>query len=228
MKRLDELVELIRARHPSDPFFTNYKWKLSVPELGDDYRAYGRALESLDFESWEVLKTKAASHFRNHRHGQLKQGFFNQLNEAFAYRHLVQQGYKSVRVLRESGKPQPDIEYFNRGQRLLCEVKTLGTSDAEIDRRKEPKLLSSAIYRRLPDTFFGKLRRTLEVAEGQLGTRSGMIYLVVLFDDFTLEHYGEYRKQVQSFIQAHALRRVYAQVGLRGRRRIEVSPTPGI
>lgn len=37
------------------------------------YRTYDAALRVLDRESWEVLKTKALAHFRDHRPGQLKQ-----------------------------------------------------------------------------------------------------------------------------------------------------------
>jgi hypothetical protein len=93
MGRFRELVALIRAKHPGDRFFANYDQKLTVPELGDDYRAYERALHFLDSESWTELRIKAVNHFMDHRLGQRKQGFFNQLNDAFAYRHLVRRGY---------------------------------------------------------------------------------------------------------------------------------------
>lgn len=223
MRRFRELVDLIRAKHPSDRFFANYEQKLTIAELGDDYRAYERALHFLDPESWTELRTKALNHFMDHRAGQLKQGLFNQLNDAFAYRHLVRRGYRHVRVLRESGTTQPDLEYFDRGERLFCEVKTLGVSNEEIARRDAPKRFRSSIYYELDEGFLSKLRCTLDVAQGQIGARggSGMVYLVMLFDDFTLEHYDQYRKQVRSCIQAHAARNVYVQVGLRGRRHVE-------
>lgn len=226
MDRFRELVALIRAKHPRDHFFANYDQKLTIPELGDDYRAYERALHCLDTESWTELRTKAINHFMDERPGQLKQGFFNQLNDAFAYRHLVRRGYRQVRVLRERGKTQPDIEYFDRGERLFCEVKTLGISDEQIARRDVPRCFRSSIYYELDEGFLGKLRGTLDVAQGQINARgcSGMVYLVMLFDDFTLEHYDKYRKQVHSCIQAHTAKNVYVQVGLRGRRHVEKGP----
>jgi hypothetical protein len=43
-------------------------------------------------------------------------GFFNQLNEAFAYQHLVRQGHDRVRILPEQGVRVPDLEYFDTGR----------------------------------------------------------------------------------------------------------------
>ena len=226
MGRFRELVSLVREKHPSDRFFANYDQKLAIPELGDDYRAYERAFRFLDPESWTELQTKAVNHFMNQRHGQLKQGFFNQLNEAFAYRHLVRRGYQQVRVLRESGKTQPDIAYFNGNEKLFCEVKTLGVSNEEITRRDAPRRFRSSIYYELDEGFLSKLRSTLNYAQDQVsaGGGSGMVYLVILFDDFTLEHYDKYRKRVDSCVQTHKAKHVYVQVGLRGRRYVEKRP----
>ena len=226
MDRFRDLVALVRAKHPRDHFFANYDQMLTIPELGDDYRAYERALQCLDPDSWTELQTKAVNHFMDQRRGQLKQGFFNQLNDAFAYRHLVRRGYRQVRVLRESGKTQPDLEYFNGGKRLFCEVKTLGISDDQIARRDVPTRFPSSIYCELDEGFLSKLRSTLDVAQGQISARngSGMVYLVMLFDDFTLQHYDKYRKQIHSCIQAHTAKNVYVQVGLRGRRHVEKGP----
>lgn len=221
MGRFRELVTLLRAKHPCDYFFANYDQKLTIPQLGDDYRAYERALRFLDCESWTELRTKAINHFMDHRPGQLKQGLFNQVNDAFAYRHLVRCGYRQVRVLRESGSIQPDIEYFDGSERLFCEVKTLGVSNEEIARRDVPSRFRSTIYRKLNEGFLRKLRDTLDVAQRQVGAGGGMVYLVMLFDDLTLEHYDQYRKQVHSCIKSHTAANVYVQVGLRGRRHIE-------
>ena len=225
MDRFRELVTLIQAKHPHDNFFANYERKLSTPELGDDYRTYDSALTLLDPQSCIELRTKAIKHFLDHWRGQLKQGFFNQLNEAFAYGHLVRRGYRGVRVLPEDGKTQPDLEYVDGGERLFCEVKTVGISDEEIARRDAPARFRSSIYYRLSEELLSKLRGTLDLAQSQISARggSGMVYLVVLFDDFTLEHYETYRKQVHACIQAHTAPKVYVQFGLRGRRHVAKS-----
>lgn len=223
MRRIRELVTLIRASYPRDRFIANFDQKLSIPEFGSDYRAYERALSFLDRESWMELQAKALRHFLDHRPGQLKQGFFNQLNDAFAYRHLVRRGYRNVRVLREDGTTQPDLEYFDGDEKLFCEVKTLGVSDEEIARRLSPKRFRSSIYYELDEGFLRKLRNTLDVAQRQINARgaNGMIYLFLIFDDFTGEHYYTYRKQVHACVHMHKAKNVYVKIGLRGRRYIE-------
>lgn len=226
MRHIQELVALAKATHPHDRFFANFDQTLAIPELRSEYQAYERALSLLDPESWTELRAKAVAHFLDHRPGQLKQGFFNQLNEAFAYQHLVRRGYRQVRVLREIGKTQPDLEYMRGDEKLFCEVKTLGISNEEIARREVPKRFRSSIYYELDAGFVSKLQSTLDVAQSQINARgaNGMIYLLILFDDFTLEHYDRYRKQVHACIQTHTTKNVYVKVGIRGRRHIQKSP----
>ncbi len=65
----------------------------------------------LDDESWHILKEKALQHYFDHRKSQKTQGFFNQLNEAFAYRYLVNKGFKNIRFIKEDKNKRPDIEY---------------------------------------------------------------------------------------------------------------------
>src|SRR6476646_2260896 len=107
MRRIRELIASVSAAHPGDDFFAGVEQTLKVaPDARRQYEAYERALSVLDPESWAVLQAKAVAHFTDHRPGQRKQGFFNQLNDAFAYQYLVRRGYKQVRVLREVGKTQ--------------------------------------------------------------------------------------------------------------------------
>ena len=93
MRRIRELIAVVNEAHPKDRFFANIDTTLRASrQARAQYRAYGRALNCLDPQSWAELKEKAARHFLDHRKGQLKQGFFNQLNEAFAYEHLTRRG----------------------------------------------------------------------------------------------------------------------------------------
>ena len=123
---------------------------------GKAYRTYDDAFRILDSESWEVLKVQAIAHFRDHRPGQLKHGCFNQLNESFAYRHLVRQGYSQVRILPELGKRVPDLQYFDGRLRRHCEVKTMNISNGEISRRSSGKAFSN-VYLHLGDGFIKKV-----------------------------------------------------------------------
>ena len=223
MRRIYELVALIEKEHSNDHFFANLKQTLEfAPEVRAQYRAYERALSILDLDSWNVLRNKALEHFIDHGLGQRKQGFFNQLNEAFAYEHLIRKGFQGVQILRETGKILPDIQYTDRQVIKYCEVKTVGISDDLIARRESMQATSSEIYYQLSAEFLNKLRSSIDVAADQLRTKgsNGLIYLLMLFDDFTLEHYKTYRKQVTSCIQSHPAINIHIKVGILGRRYI--------
>jgi hypothetical protein len=228
MRHIRELIALAEAAHPNDRFFANLDQTLAAfPEVRAEYRAYERALSLLDPKSWAELRAKAVAHFADHRKGQLKQGFFNQLNEAFAYQHLVRRGCQHVRVLQEVGQTQPDIEYMDGDERLFCEVKTIGISQEQIARRNPSQRFCSSIYYELSVGFVNKLQSTLDVAHRQINARGakGLIYLLVLFDDFTLANYDTYRKQICTCIKVHTAESVYVKVGLLGRRHIRKNPT---
>ncbi len=223
MRRIRELIALAKAAHPRDGFFANLDQTMKVfPEVRAQYQAYERALALLDPESWAVLRDKAVAHFTDHRTGQWKQGFFNQLNDAFAYQHLVRRGYGQVRVLREVGTTQPDIEYMDGPKKSFCEVKTIGISEELLARRQAVQAHRSSIYYELSPEFLDKFRSTLEAADRQIKARGakGLIYLVVHFDDFTLEHYKTYRRQVTACLSAHTAENVYVKIGVLGGKHI--------
>ena len=223
MRRVRELIALAKAAHPDDDFFVGVEQTLKVVPLARrDYQAYERALSILDPESWGVLQAKAVAHFMDHRLGQRKQGFFNQLNDAFGYQYLVRRGYNQVRILREVGKTQPDIEYLDGREKHFCEVKTVGISDEVIARRAKVQLTSSSINQELSGGFLSKLASALEAADRQIKARrgKGLIYLLVHFDDFTLDYYDRYRKQIVACLESHTAESIYVKIGVLGRKHI--------
>ena len=223
MQRIRELVASVKTAHPNDHFFANIEgtWKTSR-QARAQYVGYDRALQALDPESWSELKAKAIAHFPDHRKGQLKQGFFNQLNEAFAYEHLIRSGCKGVRILKETGKTIPDIAYNFQGMPGHCEVKTIGISQEQLARWEKIQAFSGTIYSQLSDGFLGKLDSALTSADSQIAAKetTGLIYVVVLFDDFTLMYYETYRKQILTKIRQHKSPNIRVKIGLLGQRSI--------
>jgi hypothetical protein len=239
MRHIRELIALAKAAYPGDDFFAGVEQTLKVvPGARAQYRAYERALSTLDSESWIVLRDKAIAHYTDHRIGQRKQGFFNQLNDAFAYQYLVRRGFGHVRILLEVGKTQPDIEYIADGEKRFCEVKTIGISDEVIARRARVQVASSSIYQHLSKGFLNKLESTLSAADRQIKARrgKGLIYLLMYFDDFTLDYYDRYRKQISACLEAHTAESIYIKIGLTGRKHIRktssrdsrMAPNPSI
>ncbi len=228
MRHICELIALAEAAHPGDDFFAGVKQTLKIaPSARAQYRAYERALSTLDSESWMVLRDKAIAHFTDHRSGQRKQGFFNQLNDAFAYQYLIRRGYGHVRILREVGETQPDIAYTHDTEKHFCEVKTIGISDEVIARRAKVRATSSSIYSNLSSGFLNKLKSTLSAADCQIKARQGkgLIYLLMYFDDFTLDYYDRYRKQISACLEAHTAESIYIKIGITGRKHIRKTPS---
>lgn len=223
MRRMRELISEVQVAYPSDRFFATLDETLrSLPQSRASYRAYERAFSGLDLESWHELKRKAIGQYCNHRNGQLKQGFFNQLNEAFAYQYLVRKGYRNVAILREDGNTIPDLAYYAAGSQRFCEVKTIGISDDEIARSADEQSFDSAIYKDLSEGFMNKFIAVLTQAQRQIASRGsdGLIFVVAKFDDFTLQHYDRYRVKLCRILLEHEAQEVFVKVGLIGGRRI--------
>lgn len=217
MHRIRELINEIRIRHPDDNFFSDFKSSCEVNRLKQDsYLAYESALVKLDEASWIVLKEKSIQHFKNHRPGQLKTGFFAQLNEAFAYRFLVSHGYTDIKFVLEGQTKTPDITFKTQDEIGFCEVKSLGISDEEIKLRDSNECIDGSLYTNLSPEFIRKLEYTIQKAKNQIGSLSGesLVYIVIEFDDFTYEYLSEYRKQLQGFLSAHPSDNLILQIGL--------------
>jgi hypothetical protein len=224
MRRIRELIETVSSKYPGDQFFDDFAETCRTnPSKRAAYRRYEDALRVLDKRSWEVLKDKAVMHFQDHRSGQLKQGFFNQLNEALAYRHLVRSGCTEVRMVPEQSSSTADICYIEAGELKHCEVKTLGISDDEIGRRCSANVFMN-VYVKLAPGFFKKLLGDIDDAKVQIAAQGtgGLVYLVVLFDDIALGYYAEYRQEITTVCRKRAIKDVYIKMSLYGNRRISL------
>ncbi len=225
MRRVRELVGAVRSRYPEDKFFTGFEESCRrLRSKQAAYRTYEDALRWLDDGSWRLLKQKALNHFRDHRSGQLKQGFFNQLNEAFAYRHLVRRKHRRVRLLPETGAPMPDLEYFEGRSRRLCEVKTIGISDQEISRRQSREGFRNA-YVHLGRGFIDKLWSTISAGRRQISAQGshGLVYIIVNLDDIAQDHYCAYRRELTAFAKSERLCDVQLRFGVRFNRRMRLT-----
>lgn len=224
MRRFRELISEVEVSYPTDGFFDGVDKTIeSSGSARAQYAAYESAFCSLDSGSWAVLKCKALKHFRQHRDGRLKQRFFDQLNEAFAYQHLIRRGFTAVRLIPETGVKTPDIEYGSRLLKLTCEVKTIRISDTQIAQRAAGAAYSGTIYVQLSQGFQNKLNSTIDSALIQVRSQGlgGLVFPVVFFDDFTHTYYSTYRRQISKLVTRHEAPEVFVKVGLLGRKRIE-------
>jgi len=223
MKRFSELVADVRDRFPADDFFVDFENSCLVePVKRKHYRSYNEALMLLDDESWNILKEKAIEHFKDERDGQRKQSFFNQLNESFAYRYLLNKGFENVRFIKEGKKKSPDISYIDRRTEKYCEVKAVGLCDDEINRRSSHGVYDGGIYSNLSTGFLNKLEADINRAWEQINSfgECGLVFILVRFDDMVLDHYGRYRKQLIEFCRKRGFANLIIKIGHRGNKRI--------
>lgn len=176
----------------------------------------------LDDESLQILKDKALQHYLDHRNGQKKQGFFNQLNEAFAYRYLVSKGFDDVRFIEEGRQTSPDIRFTAHNTQNYCEVKTLGISNDEISRRGSGTVYDGSVYVRLSDGFLNKFFDAVNTARQQIyaSGSKGLVYIIIRFDDIALDYYQNYRKQLITFCKNQGFDSLFIKIGLLGNKRI--------
>lgn len=226
MKRIREIINDVRSRYPDDNFFSDFEQTYRISELKRKYyQSYNRVVRELDDKSWQVLRDKALSHFKNHRNGQKKQGFFNQLNEAFAYRYLLKNGCGKILFLEEDGNKKPDLEYFYNNVKGYCEVKTLGISDKEISRRGSQTVCDGQVYFSLDGGFLNKFHQAVDDAWEQIHAmgQEGIVYIIIIFDDMTLDHYPYYRKQLINYSKKQGFNKLFIKIWLLGRKRICIS-----
>lgn len=226
MQRMRTLIKSVKEKYPNDKFFDSVAKSLQIlPQARALYRAYDKALACLDVESWEILSDKAVAHFRDHRKGQLKQGFFNQLNEAFAYQFLLRQGYTHVSVLPENGKTTPDLAYRQGASIRYCEVKSIGISDEQVARWGAEMVFDGSVHQELSSGFLQKLDADIQQAYDQIASKGadGIVFIVTNFDDITLEYYKRYKEQIEQYLSQKEKPEVYIKIGLIGGRKIHRS-----
>ena len=221
MERFKELIQKVKTSKKYDGFFDKIELDhINQPLIYQWYEAYEQAFQCLDSESWNILSTKAIEHYRQHRDGQLKEAFYNQLNEAFAYQYLLNQGYKNITILDDSAKKKkiPDLSYEVLGKQFYCEVKSIGLSVDELNRNQSGESYDGSVYYSLQEGFFSKLKIKFDEATIQISQYGeGLIFIYIpSFDDFTHMYYNRYREQIINFIASCEIIEVYIKIGILG------------
>jgi hypothetical protein len=205
MPRFYELVGELEKRFPTDWWIVSRRESARILDENSfpQIAIYDRALCALDDDSWTILSERAIEVFSEPKRDRGKSQFFNLLNEALAYEYLILNGFNSVRLLRANSKNKsPDICCSRDFETRYCEVKTIGVSGEELARIRSEEVFSSAVYSLLGHQFFEKLRSTICAAKEQMDAvkGNGIVYLIVHFDDFALDHYDTYKNQITEFL----------------------------
>ncbi|MCW8277839.1 hypothetical protein IMF27_21475 [Pseudomonas sp. PCH199] len=204
MPGFNELIAELEKKHPDDWWIKSRRDTESLfPDSFPQVHIYENALRILDSDSWLVLSEKAHDVFPGPQGARGKNQFFNLLNEALAYEYLAGQELRNIRLLLPVPKKKtPDISYDVNGMVRYCEVKTISVSEEELGRIGAGEAFDSSIYYELTPEFLDKLGSTIQNAAAQIKSfsPSGLIYVIVHFDDFSLVHYDTYQRQISDFL----------------------------
>ncbi len=171
--RFYELYELSDQSHP-DNYFTRVFQNRFTYERDLTQMSYGpleKALEQLDEEAWRQLKEKALPLITQKHPRREWSQLFNHLYEAFGYEWLAKKGYTEIQFiarLDKKSKRTPELFGKSETSKALLEVKTINSSEQEIDRRKifPPPLLD--LTQGLSDGFKNKFLDDIKNAREQM------------------------------------------------------------
>jgi hypothetical protein len=173
-------------------------------------RDWEKELQGLDDAAWSHLKGKIRPLIVGRLPGRGWQPLFDKLNEAKAYNYLLREGCTNVHFVPEQpkgGLRTPDLEGDSPDNKVLCEVKTINTSDKEIKRRRDSSVFS--ISNKIDLRVLAKLDKNIAEARDQMcsydvsGVARHVVYVVVNFDDHLHSYAHEYRDQIAQHIDAH-------------------------
>ena len=126
--------------------------------------------------------------------------------------------------MEEGKEKSPDISFIDRGTKGYCEVKTVGISDDEINRRSSHRVYDCGAYFNLGIGFQNKLAADFDRAWEQIHSRgeNGIVFIIVRFDDMVLDHYARYRRQLTDFCRLRGVENLVIKIGHRGNKIIRI------
>ena len=205
LPRLYELQEQLGSIPPWDAYSFDAG---DNPVALKHFRDLETDLQGLDAKAWRVLKSEVIPLLTRRDGVRGWQPLFDKLNEAKGYNYLTRIGCTNVSFIPRAslqGKKTPDLQGVLLSTEVLCEVKTINTSEDECTFRKGNFGVKSILVR-LPVEFFNKLKSTLEVARNQMvaycqaaDTRK-IVYVVLNYDDILHEYESSYSAQLEEFV----------------------------
>ncbi len=213
LPRFYELKDLIVDPSKPDAYFQNFEAHLKGEDvIFETFAHWEKNLQELDSAAWNVLKRKASGYLqRRDPSGRAWQQLFDVLGEASAYGYLKSDGCLEVHFIPESKHRTPDLEGMRDNMRVLCEVKTMNVSDAEIRRRTTHQVVKGS--NRLSQEFLGKLGALIENAKTQLqsydpsGSAQHVVYINICFDGSIGTYHPwkeDYLNQIRQHLMDHA------------------------
>lgn len=165
-------------------------------------------LQALDDAAWNAIKCDLARLVIKRDRKRGWQPLLDKLNEVKGYRYLVGSGYTDVHFIPRATSRTPDLEARLGPKSVLCEVKTINLSEAELQRRNDGS--GGSIATHLSVGFLNKLKVTLETATDQMmkyrrdNEIKKIAFVVINYDDILHEYAANYKPQLDAFVASQS------------------------
>jgi hypothetical protein len=208
--RILELREASIALNSASAYFRAADDKFTDPMKVKYFAEIDRHLARLPEDAWNQIKIDLVNLIavRDPKRGW--QPLFDIFNEVRAYNYLQDMGCKDIRfVPRAKAKNlrTPDLGAVHNGTSILCEVKTINTSEEELQRRATHGVGSSSNV--VDEKLLAKLSRDITAAKNQMDAYNPdarkIAYVVINFDDWVGDYAKEHLAQIEDFFR-HSLR----------------------
>jgi hypothetical protein len=204
LPRVYELIDQMQA-DPLKADFQNFDKSL------DEERAEKPALvcleeelQRVDIAVWDYFKKEVAGLSRWRE-------LMDRINELKGYLYLVSIGCEDIKPIPRSRGQTPDWQAILKDRKVLCEIKTVNTSKAEMEFRKGNKVRcpnsNSGTSWILSDRLLKQIKEKISLAEKQLkdfdasNESRRIAFIIIHFDDLLGGHPEPYFKQIEGFLR---------------------------
>ena len=209
--RLYELRDCLDNPDSLNSCLRNLEADLNNPDAIKEWKLIEYALKQLDTIAWKDIKNRAAQYLSKWEEtsGRGRTQLLNTLNEAWGYNYLKKIGCLEICFIptsRIKGVETPDLKATFKSTTVICEVKTINSSDEEVLNRKCGSYLFDDESFTLNQGFFKKLNHDIIKARKQCeaydtcSNARYIVYIVLNFDDFWGEYTSGYFQQIDQFL----------------------------
>jgi len=175
-KDFPRLYELYRDSNQASEanYFAKFDKVLDNPNARPHYEQLEKDLEQLDRGEWNVLKQKAYRYVTVKHNRRAYEQLFNTLSEVKGYLYLKSEGYEEIHFIPEKDTWTPDLCGHSGSALILMEVKTINTSDDELDwitensKFQKGSMQAREVQVGLPHSLKHKISDTVNTAKRQL------------------------------------------------------------
>jgi hypothetical protein len=208
--RILELREASIALNSASAYFRADDDKFTNPMKLKRFAEIDRNLAMLPENAWKQIKVGLIKRIAERDPARGWQPLFDTFNEVRAYNYLQNMGCEDIRFIpraKAKNLRTPDLGAVLNGTSILCEVKTINTSDEELHRRATGGAGSSSNV--VDEKLLEKLSRDITATKNQMDAYKPdarkLAYVVINFDDWVGDCAEEHLAQIEDFFR-HTLR----------------------